>query len=549
MHSAASERRTPGTSVASLGRVTVLAGVLTVLATVSAIWGNAAFGQSSFLLAAGFLGAVFCGTLFAYRLKKAHLERYRLAEQMIACTLSSKSSDEINVNQGQLHEMALLDPPIRDLVAANAAAISHHLGRVFEAEAMNLRRQNVIARCADAKRNLADQLEQRRLASPAIRAERTIAAALDKLRHHKAEAAARLNEERKRRKLKWWFDLTAPDFAEVDAKIEELEGAQKRLVQSGDIRRTDNYYLALGSLVNRRTAQIEREALSAIPAKRNEPFDDVATVQNALILSALSVPVSAWGDFALAGDVYDSLRAVNGNYADMSDADIWLDTLTMSGPQLAGLANLTKGALFEKFVEVDTGGQLFKHFNHPDTDIVVDDIAYQIKATDSVGYVNGVADDIPVISTSEVAEMTGSIDGGYANEDLTQSVDLALGGTVLDISDTAFDAVLTGVGGFGIFAILRGLQSGAAAYRKDGESFEAVVDGASVTVVSTARSAVNMAEIVVKGSVGVATSRPMRFVGRTMASGVNRFDRWLESPEEVDGVSRNSHGGPKSKKP
>jgi hypothetical protein len=227
---------------------------------------------------------------------------------------------------------------------------------------------------------------------------------------------------------------------------------------------------------------------------------------------------------------------VNGNYAGMSDADIWLDTLTMPGAELAGLANLTKGALFEKHVEAGLGGERFEHFNHPDTDILIDGVAYQIKATDSVSYIDSVPDDIPVISTSEVANITGSIDGGYTNEELTNVVDLALGGTVIDIGDTALDAVLTGVGGVGIFAILRGVQGASAKYKESGDAVVSLIEGVSTTAVSTARSAVNMAEIATKGAVGVVSSKPIRFTGSLMMSAtkaaITKVDQWLEQPEE-----------------
>ena len=62
--------------------------------------------------------------------------------------------------------------------------------------------------------------------------------------------------------------------------------------------------------------------------------------------------------------------------------------------------------ILEQLIAADTGGELFEHFNHPGSDIVIDGVEYQIKATDSTSYINSVADDIPVISTSEVASET-----------------------------------------------------------------------------------------------------------------------------------------------
>lgn len=361
-----------------------------------------------------------------------------------------------------------------------------------------------------------------------------------------------MDEERESRRLKWWFDLTRPDFEDVEEKIEELKAARQKLIASGDIAKTESYFHDLTDRVERRTRDIEIEAVACIPAAPNDKFDEQRIVQGALMLSALSAPVSAWGDISQAGSVYDSPREVNGNYADMIDTEIWFDTLTMTGPELAGLANLTKGALFEAHVESSFGRDLHEHFNHPDTDIVIDGVAYQIKATDSASYIDTVTDGIPVISTSEVDSITGSLDGGYSNEDLTNTVDLALGETVLDISDTALDAVLTGVGGVGIFAILSGVRSAFTKYKETGDALESLAEGLSTATVHIARTTVNMAEMATKGVVGVATSRPVRFAGSLVASlanrGAARFDRWLEDEgptEMTDGILASSQKAPR----
>lgn len=516
-------------SVASLG-------ILAFATVAAAIFGTISFTSQPALALAALLTLILCGAIFACYRAKVRLENYRISESGIAAALRSSSSAEIYDLRRRLRRAAAGDRLIDDFYAQFTSSIDRHLEAVLQAEVVEARRLKIVARCADAKRVLSDRIEQQRLASPAIRAERTITGAIENLKRHKADAEKQLNEQRDRRLLKWWFDLTRPGFEEVDAKIEELGAARQRLIASGDVRRTEEYYGALISLVDRRTTEIEGAALSAIPLRRNESFDDQRIVQNALLLSAFSVPVSAWRDISQAGVVYDSLREVNGNYAGMNDADIWLDTLAMPGPQLAGLASLTKGALFEKHVEAEFGGERFEHFNHPDTDILIDGVAYQIKATDSISYIDSVADNIPVISTSEVADVTSSIDGGHTNEELTNVVDLALGGTVVDIGDTALDAVLTGVGGVGIFAILRGVQGASAKYKESGDPVLSLVEGVSTTAVSTARSAVNMAEIATKGAVGVATSKPVRFTGSLMMSAakatINKVDRWLEQPEE-----------------
>jgi hypothetical protein len=404
--------------------------------------------------------------------------------------------------------------------------------KLLDAEVRKTRSSQLARACVDAKRTLYGRIELRRLASPVIRAEQEIASAIESLETQKANAEKQLDEQRKRKLLTWWFDLSRPGFDEVDVKIEALRSARLQLIASGEVERTNDRYRALNLLVERRTEEINRAALAAIPANRNDQFDHECTLQNALLLSAFSIPVSAWQDFSQAGSIYDSLREVNGNYAEMSDFDIWLDTLTMPEPVLAGLANLTKGAFFEKQVEADFGGERFEHFNHPDTDILIDGVSYQIKATDSASYINSVADHIPVISTSEISDVTSSLDGGYDNEHLTTAVDLALGGTVIDFADTAVDAILTGVGGVGIVAIVSGVRKASVSYKESGDAVKSLFAGMGVTAISTGRMAVNMAEIGTKSSIAVLTSPPARYTGRLLMSGVERIDKWLEKPED-----------------
>jgi hypothetical protein len=529
-------------------RVTWSAAAVYLISIVSVLLLGSTLLDRSLIFALGaLLGLALLVAFWVASRSKSRLQRFISAEQDIATAMGSTSSAEIRNIVHDLRDSAETDPAIHVLYAASSSRIGHHFERVLEVEVRNERSRRIRELCENARKIVLQQVELQRSESPAIKAERTISDAIENLVKLKADAEKRLDEERESRRLKWWFDLTRPDFEDVEEKIEELKAARQKLIASGDIAKTESYFHDLTDRVERRTREIEIEAVACIPAAPNDKFDEQRIVQGALMLSALSVPVSAWGDISQAGSVYDSLREVNGNYADMTDTEIWFDTLTMAGPELAGLANLTKGALFEAHVESSFGGELHEHFNHPDTDIVIDGVAYQIKATDSASYIDTVADGIPVISTSEVASITGSLDGGYSNEDLTNTVDLALGGTVLDISDTALDAVLTGVGGVGIFAILSGARSASAKYKETGDALESLAEGLSTATVHTARTTVNMAEMATKGVVGVATSRPVRFAGSLVASlatkGAARFDRWLEDEgptEMTDGISASS---------
>lgn len=293
--------------------------------------------------------------------------------------------------------------------------------------------------------------------------------------------------------------------------------------QVGDFGRLDAHFSELTSRTQDRIAASQQWIERFIDAQVSREQAENVPLTAALWFSALSVPVSTWVDSVTAGNIYDALREVNGNYAEMSDAEIWWQALLMPSEQLAGLASLTKGAYFEQLVAVDTRGTLSEHFNNPGTDIIIDGQAYQLKATDSASYVNSVPEDIPVIATSEVAEATRAMDSGYSNDELEQSVQLALGGSVIDINDTAIDALLSGVGGLGLFATIQGINHAADRYKNGGDGVEAIFEGAGVAIEGTARAMVGTAELGFK----VLTSRPSRFIGRTALAGMKKLDNKL----------------------
>lgn len=374
---------------------------------------------------------------------------------------------------------------------------------------------------AGARRSSSKRVDELYESSPVVRADALLAESLSRLKEAKAEAEAAY------RGMSWWGKLTIdpPDLPEMEKKIDQLEAAKWRLDKSGELQKARSVFDALEARSQDRLDASEIDALRSVPLSHLDRYDDKAVAKSAIWFSAMSIPVSAWSDFSQAGNIYDTLREVNGNYAEMSDTDVWLTSLTLPAESLAGLVSLTKGAYFEKLVEADFGGERFEHFNHPDTDILVDGVAYQIKATDSTSYVNSVADHIPVISTTEVARLTGSIDGGYGNEELESAVELALGGSVVDILDTTVDAVLTGVGGLTLIATIRGIHHAATRFKDGG--VDAVLGGLGVAATGTVKNFVDTAELGYKA----LTSRPSRFVGRMAgrAAGkvVDRIDRKL----------------------
>ena len=472
-------------------------------------------------------------TLIGFRRAQRRVDHHAAAVASLHRMASMSASDTIRADLAALDLKARHDPLIASEVATHRPRIIDHLARVLRAEQalhdaqVRAARTNTLRlQFADARTAFLARLDRLLDAAPAIAADMRITQALAVITQVRRRTEA--NWDQTYARLSWWQKLTLdpPDMSNLDTQQAELATAHQRLIRSGEIDKTRQHFAALKANCISRLDDSETAALQTIPPSSHTPYDEKTLARTALWLSAMSIPVSAWSDVAQAGSVYDTLREVNGNYADMSDADIWLSALTMPAESLAGLVSLTKGAHFEKLVESATGGARFEQFNHPDTDIMIDGIAYQIKATDSESYIDSVADNIPVISTTEVAAATGAIDGGYTDAEVTDTVELALGGGVIDLADTATDAVLTGLGGLGILATLRGINHAAREINDGGDAIEAVAGGVGVAVTGTAKAMVDTAELGYK----VLTSRPSRFVGRVMVKVGAKVGRTLTGP-------------------
>ncbi len=500
------------------------------------------------------LGLVLAGSLafvalvIAYRRSNEPLERYDRAENTLVALLRADRSEYIRNEFDALARRSRHDPFVRGLMDDRRDAIMNHLASVMAAEAQERETRRKLAEIAaaeemaardekvretrlaaltkafeDVSRACVDHIEARYRDSPVCQVERLFTEALTIARKNRIDAEANWNT--KLHGMSWWQQLNTegPDLAAMDKQIAEIEAAQRRFLRSGKSARNRAHFDVVKDRAKARHLQCLLPAYQTLPSSHLERYDEKMIAKSALWLAAMSIPVSAWVDITRASDIYDCLREVNGNYAGMSDIDIWMDALMMPSESLAGLASLTKGAWFEKLVESDLGGERFEHFNHPDADIVVDGIAYQLKATDSESYIDSVADGIPVIATSEVAAATNVIDGGYANADLNESVDLALGGPGIDIDDTAIDALLAGVGCLGTLAMLRGFNHVSEKIRNGGDREEAVLEGIGVAVTGTAKAFVDTAELGYKA----LNSRPSRFLGRMVVKAATKLDEKL----------------------
>lgn len=374
------------------------------------------------------------------------------------------------------------------------------------------------------KNSNTEQLVKKKNSIPIITARNQLVTTLSDFEHKRAEL--KFQWQQAYADFSWWNKLKHDenlDLSSLDKEIIKLKAALIAFDKKygKDNKAIEEHFKTLNSLGKNRIETAHKKLADALNKNLVKDINNNSVA--AAWFACLSIPISVTVDLYSANQVYDSLRAVNGNFENMSNTEIWFETLWMSPESHAGLVSLTKGAYFEQLIAGDTGGELFEHFNNPGTDITIDGIEMQIKATDSVSYIASVDDDIPVIATSEVAEKTGAIDGGYTNEELHNTIEQALGGGVIDAKDTAFDAILSGVGSLGIFATINGINHASERYNKGVDGVEAFFEGAGVAIEGTAKGLVDASEMVYK----VAMSKPSRFVGRTFVKGLKKLDEKL----------------------
>ena len=498
-------------------------------------------GKETTGFAVGLIGALLLLFICALKGRKAQesrtkCEEYRARRRQLESLCDEEDPSTIDRGIRDLRETKLA-PHLRQLVENWMPAIETRLEEARRLRDLELnrleqirRRETVTEAVAKMREMAKARIAQSRKAHPVLAARDAAIQRLARVKARRVQLEADVDEMLKGKS--WWTQLSYdyPDYNKMDKEIRDLE-RNVRLFLSRNaktIREAEEKLDAAAGRIDKRLRRIEETVIGAVPDRRQETFDGDTIARDALILSALSVPVSAWQDISQAGEVYNALRSVNGNFDGMSDSEIWLQTLAMEPESLAGLASLTKGALFEAHVAERTGGTLHEHFNTPDTDITIDGMEFQVKATDSAGYIESVDPEIPVIATSEVAVETGAIDGGMTNADLNSATDLALGGSVVDFPDTAMDAVIGGLSGLGIFATLRGINHAIDRHREGVDKAEAIEEGIGVAVTGTMKATVDLAEMGYK----VATSRPSRFLGRQVIKVGQGIGRRIDAAEE-----------------
>lgn len=140
--------------------------------------------------------------------------------------------------------------------------------------------------------------------------------------------------------------------------------------------------------------------------------------------------------------VLEAIRRSNNALSGVSEAEIGDYINQLSPEQLQGFVNNVKGIYHElSFIDVhnlsgaDTVANVFEQTNHAGADIYFTDGAeivgqVQLKATDSVSYVQEHIEtypDIQILATEEVASVIeGVTSSGFSNAELTSEVNEAL---------------------------------------------------------------------------------------------------------------------------
>ena len=236
-----------------------------------------------------------------------------------------------------------------------------------------------------------------------------------------------------------WNEELKAEYKERTVKIHEIYDLLGFVITEENLDKLKQeavLYSKQNSVLDKRAREII--ALENTPS----PIAERQIVQASAIAGGLGIAFHAGSSFAESMYVYEALRRANSNFAELSNSDIWFETMLLSlinPDSYQGMVNLTKGAYFELLVANDTGGLLHENFNTPDTDMFLNGSLVQLKATDSEAVIDSVAPGITVIATSEVASNTSAIDSGYSNEEVTNTTENALGGDVFDTSGSLMD--------------------------------------------------------------------------------------------------------------
>lgn len=246
-------------------------------------------------------------------------EEYRARRRQLENLCEEEDPTTIERRVRELRE-ASLAPHLRQLVEAWAPTIVERLEdarqfREFEWTRLEkIRRREAVSRATAQMREVATaRIAQSRKAQPILAARDAAIQRLARVKARRVQLEADVDEMLKG--TSWWTQLTYdyPDYNRMDKEIRDLEGDVSLFLtrNAKEIQGAEDKLHAAAGRIDARLQLIEKTVIDAIPDSRQEPFNGDTIARNALILSALSVPVSAWQDISQTGEVYDALRLVN----------------------------------------------------------------------------------------------------------------------------------------------------------------------------------------------------------------------------------------------
>jgi len=131
----------------------------------------------------------------------------------------------------------------------------------------------------------------------------------------------------------WWNKFKHDeelDLSTLEKQITQLKCALKAFDKTygNDCKKLEEHFHSLTCLGEERISQAHKKLADAVNDNLVKDINNTSLA--AAWFAGLSIPVSIAADLYSANQVYNSLRAINGNFENMSNTEIWWETLWMS---------------------------------------------------------------------------------------------------------------------------------------------------------------------------------------------------------------------------
>ncbi len=221
--------------------------------------------------------------------------------------------------------------------------------------------------------------------------------------------------------------------------------------------------------IKRKTERLKAEALKE---RVNILFDNKHVAVAGVLGATAGAGTSIAMDVVEANAIFNAAREANSNLGFMSNDAIISHLSGLSDAEMMGHVNLVHGRYFENLVAESTGGTLFEAKNHPETDMILEDVEYSIKANDAT------ADAITSFETYSPQDL--GLDGKELHERTAEVMD----GDIVDI----MDAVASGTIGAGTIATATAIYTSAEEWEKLSDYQKTKVKAACVVAKGTGRA-------------------------------------------------------------